>query len=41
MHPQINVIPAEIAIRRKYGRPIGSKDKHPQKKQNKAIDINP
>ena len=40
---RIDVIPAEVTIQRKRGRPIGSKDKNPRKKkeQNNAVGITP
>ena len=40
---RIDVIPEEITIQRKRGRPIGSKDKNPRKRkeQNKEVDVIP
>ncbi|XP_078158190.1 uncharacterized protein LOC144553871 [Carex rostrata] len=40
---RIDVIPAEVTIQRKRGRPTGSKDKNPRKKkeQNKAVGVPP
>jgi hypothetical protein len=42
-HARIDIIPAEVTIQRKRGRPIGSKDKNPQnrKEQNNVVGVTP
>jgi hypothetical protein len=40
---RIDITPAEVTIQRKYGRPIGSKDKNPRnrKEQNNIVGVTP